>query len=87
MNPFTWNDNHSVGHPEIDAEHRALFRIAEELYDDIEDGTALYRLGGLMARLDSYSRFHFESEEAFMRRTTSPTTTFIAANTRHLPPS
>ena len=72
MNPFTWNDNHSVGHPEIDADHRALFGIAEQLYDEIQNDSAQSTVGGLLSRLDSYARFHFEAEEALMRQAGSP---------------
>jgi len=69
MNPFTWDEKYLVGHPEIDADHRALLRMTEELYDQIKDGTAQDRLGGVLARLASYSKFHFETEESLMRRT------------------
>lgn len=69
MNSFTWGNSHAVGIPELDADHRALFRIAEQLYDGINDGTAKDRLAGLLARLGAYTRFHFEHEEALMRRT------------------
>jgi hemerythrin len=72
MNPFSWNDKHSVGLPEIDADHRALFRIAEQLYENIENGTAQDNLDGYLARLDSYAKFHFETEENLMRRTLFP---------------
>jgi len=72
MNSFSWNDKHSVGLPEIDADHCALFRIAEQLYENIENGTAQDKLNGFLARLDSYTRFHFESEENLMRRTHFP---------------
>ena len=72
MHSFTWNDNHSLGLPEIDAEHRALFRMAEELHDAIGKGSAQDRLDGLLERLASYASFHFETEEDLMRRTGFP---------------
>ncbi len=46
--------------------------MAEQLYDGIENGTAQDILEGLLARLASYARFHFESEESLMRRTGFP---------------
>ena len=73
MNPFTWNDDqHSVGIPEIDADHRAVFRMAEDLHDAISNGTAHDGLDGLLARLTSYSKFHFPMEESMMRQTGFP---------------
>lgn len=72
MNPFAWNDTHSLGLPEIDSEHRALFGIAERLYDDMGTGVGKDGLAGLFARLAAYARFHFENEEALMRRTGFP---------------
>jgi hemerythrin-like metal-binding protein len=72
MNPFSWNDKHAVGMPEIDDDHRALFHIAEQLYDAIEHGATGDKLDGLLARLASYAKFHFESEESLMRRTRFP---------------
>ena len=72
MNPFMWDEANTFGHAEIDADHRALVRITEELHDHIEDGTAEDGLGGLLARLKSYSNFHFETEENLMRQSRYP---------------
>ena len=72
MNPFCWSDNHAIGLHEIDADHRALLRMAEQLYDEIESGTVRDGLDGLLARLAAYAQFHFASEEALMRRTRFP---------------
>ena len=68
MNPFTWNERYALGRPDADTEHRALFRLAEQLYDAVSNVTAKDQLEGLFARLESYARFHFEDEEALMRR-------------------
>src|SRR5690242_3987715 len=67
MNPFTWNDKYSLGCPDIDDEHKALFRMAEQLYDAIRNATGQTELTTLFAKLASYTRFHFEDEEALMR--------------------
>jgi hemerythrin-like metal-binding protein len=68
VNPFTWNDKYSLGRPDADAEHQALFRLAEQLYQAIDNGTAEDQLESLFARLASYVRFHFENEEILMRQ-------------------
>ena len=69
MNQFEWSEKHSVGCPDVDDEHKALFRIAQELYDAIHEGTARAELTSLFDRLASYTRFHFANEEALMRKT------------------
>lgn len=68
MNPFTWNNRYSLGLPQTDSDHQALFRLAEQLYDAVKNGAAREQFDGYLARLASYARFHFEDEEAFMRR-------------------
>ena len=67
MNPFVWKDQYSLGYPDIDDEHKALFRMAEHLFDAIGNGTAQGELTALFAKLASYARFHFQDEEALMR--------------------
>ena len=32
MSPFKWSSAHSTYLPEIDAEHRALYRLGDELH-------------------------------------------------------
>ena len=72
MNPFAWNDEYSLDCPDIDEEHKALCRMAGHLYDSIQNGTAQQELATLFARLASYVLFHFEDEEALMRRCRYP---------------
>ncbi|HTR34465.1 MAG TPA: bacteriohemerythrin [Bryobacteraceae bacterium] len=72
VNPFVWSDSHSLGLPEVDVEHRALFRLAEQLYDDVAKGQETDKLASNLARLASYASFHFENEEALMQRTDFP---------------
>ena len=72
MNPFTWNDKYSLGCPDIDDEHKALFRMAAQLHEAIGNGTSQKELTTLFAKLVSYARFHFEDEEALMRRSGYP---------------
>ena len=57
---------------EIENEHRALLRVAEDLRNEITKGMETKRLDSVFARLTSYARFHFENEEALMRRTRYP---------------
>jgi hemerythrin-like metal-binding protein len=69
VNPFTWDDSHLLGLREIDDEHKALFKIGEQIYNEVTDGTAKDGLGATLARLGAYAKFHFEIEEKLMQRT------------------
>jgi len=71
---FVWKDEYSLGQPDIDREHKALFRIAQELNEALERHDAQAELAGIFARLVSYTRFHFSNEEALMRRSNYPDT-------------
>ena len=67
MNPFDWSEDCAVGQPEIDKEHRALFRMAADLHDAMTAGRAAEELSPHYARLAAYTRFHSANEEALMR--------------------
>jgi hemerythrin-like metal-binding protein len=51
---------------------KALFRMAEQLFDAIKCRTTTSELSSLFARLASYARLHFEDEEALMRSSGYP---------------
>lgn len=72
MELFTWDNKYSLGRSDLDSEHQALFRMAEHLYNAIGQGTSQDELIALFARLTAYARFHFENEEALMRKTGFP---------------
>ncbi len=72
MELFTWDNKYSLGRSDLDSEHQALFPTAEHLYNAIGQGTSQDELTALFARLTSYARFHFENEEAPMRKTGFP---------------
>ena len=67
MGLFAWSEEYSRTCPDIDREHKALFRLAEELQTAIDAGVAQPDLRALFARLVAYTRFHFDHEEALMR--------------------
>ena len=57
-----------LGFPEIEREHRALARIVRELEAAVAGG-GQSETSALLEQLDSYSRFHFGTEENAMRAT------------------
>ncbi|HTS62774.1 MAG TPA: hemerythrin family protein [Candidatus Acidoferrales bacterium] len=64
---FKWRSAHSVYLPEIDAEHRALFRLAEELHRGLSAGTDLAHLRPVLVELIASAEAHFRHEERIMK--------------------
>lgn len=64
---LTWSDDLSVGHPQIDREHRELVALFGALTDPARHGDRAYR-DQCLAALLSHVHVHFEHEEALMRR-------------------
>ncbi len=67
MGLFAWNEIYSLGHPQIDREHKALFSMADELHKAMLDGRGTETLTELLTRLADYTHVHFDHEEALMR--------------------
>ncbi|WP_029009677.1 bacteriohemerythrin [Azospirillum halopraeferens] len=69
MSTYEWRPDMSVGVPDIDAEHRELFRLLHTLEQaDVAENV----LSDIIARLEHYARDHFAHEEELMRRTGYP---------------
>lgn len=67
MPRFKWSRAHSVYLPEIDAEHRALFSLGEELQKGLEKGTELSVLRPILVNLIATADAHFKHEERIMK--------------------
>ena len=67
MSVFKWSNAHSVYLPEIDAEHRALYRLGDELYKAILAGAEAARLQPILVNLLESAEQHFRHEERLMR--------------------
>ncbi len=65
---FTWNDKYSVGIKELDAQHKQLINILNELYEAMQNATAQNALGKIINELVSYTKLHFATEEKYMER-------------------
>lgn len=64
-----WNDSYILGIPEIDAQHKKLLAIANELYNTATGSEQSFRLdmAKVLKRLTDYTVYHFTAEESFMR--------------------
>ena len=60
---FPWNHNFDTGIEEIDAQHRTLVQLLNELAGHVAFQTDPVRLGQILAGLEDYAAYHFEFEE------------------------
>jgi methyl-accepting chemotaxis protein len=67
MARFKWTSAHSVFLPEIDAEHRAIFSLAQELQKGLETGTQMSALRPTLVNLIASAEAHFKHEERIMK--------------------
>lgn len=69
---FVWNDEYSVGIPEIDEQHRRLFDLINRLYDETMQGRSDEVLGTTLKELVDYTQTHFGFEEKLMQAAAYP---------------
>jgi hemerythrin len=67
MSLFKWSSAHSVYLPEIDAEHRALYRLGDELHKAMLAGADPVHLKPVVDNLLESAEQHFRHEERLMR--------------------
>jgi hemerythrin len=64
---FEWKDIYSTGIHSVDAQHRNLFAVAEDLYTAMSGGQGRAAVGKILDRLVQYTASHFAHEERLMR--------------------
>ena len=69
---IVWQSWFEVGHPRIDAEHKAFFDIIKSIDDDIQRGADKMRVLRSLNELTLYTEFHFASEENLMEDVAYP---------------
>jgi len=72
MQHFKWTKAHAVYLPQVDAEHRNLFRMAEELQQAVRTGSETARVQELVRPLLIAIEEHFAHEERLMRSVACP---------------
>ena len=61
-----WGDHLSVGHPEIDAQHREIYEFGAEIYESWREGVRVGELRLAADRLLKLLRAHFVYEERLL---------------------
>ena len=65
---FKWSASLDIGIPEVDADHRRLFSLADGLHVALSQGAPAREIQDRLASLIDHSRAHFAREEEFMIR-------------------
>ena len=69
---FTWSDSYSVGAPGIDAQHKKLFDMINNLHEAMGQGKGKEALGKILDGLMDYTRVHFSDEEKMLEKVNYP---------------
>jgi hemerythrin len=71
--PFiTWTEKMSVGVAILDADHKRLVCLLNDLHDGIAAGRGTERLGRVLDGLLEYAKTHFAHEEEYFAQTSYP---------------
>lgn len=62
-----WNDDYSVNNEELDAHHKKLISILNDLYAECLKVDADNCVGPRLDELLAYADYHFKAEEQYMR--------------------
>jgi hemerythrin len=65
---FPWNDSYSVRIPQIDAQHKGLIRLINDLHSAMAAGKGKEALGTILDELVRYTESHFKYEEGMLRQ-------------------
>lgn len=68
MSEFTWNDRYKIGNETVDAQHRYIFEIANQLVSVSDDG----EITRLLMLFYQHVREHFQAEEQLMKQANYP---------------
>jgi hemerythrin len=67
-----WNSGLSVEVSEMDAEHKQLIKLVNELNDAMKSGKSKEEMGRVFNELARYTQNHFASEERYMQKVGYP---------------
>jgi hemerythrin len=69
---FEWSADYEIGIPEIDAQHRGLVNMLNDLHVAMKAGKGSEAVQKTVERLLSYTQQHFEAEEWAMKQAHYP---------------
>jgi hemerythrin-like metal-binding domain len=63
---MAWSEAYGVGHAMLDADHRILINLVNQLHDAMETGQSRAVVGTVINVLAEYTEHHFRREEAIL---------------------
>lgn len=67
MAHLEWKEHYRIGYKDIDAQHRALLDLLNQLIDLMDQGGPQAGISRIFQRLCHYATTHFANEEAYLR--------------------
>lgn len=67
MAHIQWKDRYNIGYKDIDAQHKVLLTLLNDLIDLIDQDGTPEAVSGIFQRLCSYALTHFANEERYLR--------------------
>ena len=61
-----WRDTYALGHPVIDAQHKAMLNLSNDLLDLVASEAGAPRIDAAMGALLQHIRIHFSEEERIL---------------------
>jgi len=68
----SWKEAYNTGNEEIDAQHKQIFEIINELYDSRHSQGSREVIDGILSKLTDYAAEHFSAEEALLEKMNYP---------------
>ena len=72
MELFQWSEKYSVGNFLIDGQHKRLVSMINQLHESMRDGKGKETLQKILDDLVRYTKEHFLTEEAMMKKANYP---------------
>lgn len=69
---FPWKNDYCLGNEIIDDQHKKLFQLINGLYTSFIDKSSDEKLKEILKELLDYARYHFETEENFLKEISYP---------------
>jgi hemerythrin-like metal-binding protein len=67
MSLFIWKPEYSVHEAELDQHHQQLFSVLNTVYENVMNSTELACVLPKIDQLSEYTKYHFSTEEQYMR--------------------
>lgn len=67
-----WKNEYSLGISLLDAQHKQLFRLSDQLDADLEKGVRAGEVEEMLVHLGEYAARHFAMEEKYMEEVSYP---------------